>query len=110
MKKLFISLMLVASFSLTSSVSANHTTEHIIQQLQAQIQALLQQIQNLQTQGGGGSSTSFCHTFATNLSIGSSGSEVRALISILTREGFPANEDAEVGIFGEQTATAVAEF
>jgi len=110
MKKLFISLMLVASFSLTSSVSANHTTEHIIQQLQAQIQALLQQIQNLQTQGGGGSSTSFCHTFATNLSIGSSGSEVRALISILTREGFPANEDAEVGIFGEQTATAVVGF
>ncbi|OHA89923.1 MAG: hypothetical protein A2832_02185 [Candidatus Zambryskibacteria bacterium RIFCSPHIGHO2_01_FULL_44_22b] len=47
-KKIIISLAFLLSFGLTSLASANHTTEHAIQELQAQVQALLQQIQNLQ--------------------------------------------------------------
>ncbi len=60
--------------------------------LQAQIAALLAQIQVLQaqlgqTQGGGGTTTQWCHTFNANLGIGSYGSEVQALIIALNKSG-----------------------
>jgi hypothetical protein len=60
--------------------------------LQAQIQALLSQVQQLQTQLTqlqGNQGQAWCHTFNTNLGIGSSGDEVVALQGVLQKE-FPS--------------------
>src|ERR1035437_8212501 len=77
--------------------------------LQAQIQALLVQVQQLQqqlVQLQGGSGT-FCHTFSTNLSIGQSGDEVTALQTALSKSGVQVTVNAS---FDDQTASAVTGF
>ena len=80
--------------------------------LQAQIQALLAQIQQLQAQltAQGGTGTSWCHTFNTNLGVGSSGDEVTALQTALTKEGVGAEKNWTSGTFDEVTASAVTGF
>jgi hypothetical protein len=85
--------------------------------LQAQIQALLAQIQALQTQlgqaQGGGTPQQWCHTFNTNLGIGSSGDEVDALDAILAKEvgfsGFEHGSNFQAS-FDERVASAVSAF
>ena len=80
--------------------------------LQAQIQALLAQIQVLQAQlaAQGGTATTapvWCYTFNNNLSIGMSGSAVTALQTALQKDG----ESVTVsGTFDDQTAAAVTGF
>ncbi len=107
MKKITIAFLALAflfpvlSFALSNS------------DLQAQIEALLAQVQQLQqqlAQQGGSSSSAFCHTFNTNLGIGSSGSDVLALQTILTKEGVGAEKFWTSGVFDETTASAVSAF
>lgn len=66
----------------------------------------------------GGGTQPWCHTFNTNLKIGDSGSDVRALGTVLTKEGFGNARYAEglvdpisdTGDFIEPTAAAVSGF
>jgi len=87
MKKLiFITLLFV--FGSTLSVNAQGAT---LQDLQAQIQALLSQIVQLQAQlnqGQGGTvPPAFCYNFQNSLRLGDSGADVRALQQALKEEG-----------------------
>ncbi len=69
--------------------------------------------------GGSGSSQPWCHTFNANLTIGSNGSDVRALDTVLQKEGVgdpvsfegqPATLVSDDGVFIENTASAVVQF
>ncbi len=74
--------------------------------LEAQIQALLAQIAQLQAQTSGGSSS---HTFNVDLTVGSTGADVTALQQILVSKGFltmPAG--VAMGTFGPLTKSAVS--
>ncbi len=98
---LFVSLAFLApqtGFAQTTDVAS----------LQAQIAALLQQIQSLQaqlasTQGG----TASCYTFNNNLMIGSTGTDVTELQTMLQKNGESVNVN---GTFDDQTAAAVTGF
>ncbi|OGZ54375.1 MAG: hypothetical protein A3B25_01780 [Candidatus Ryanbacteria bacterium RIFCSPLOWO2_01_FULL_48_26] len=113
----------VSSFAVTSSggagggggtaVSAN---SDIVAQLQAQIAALLAQVQQLQAQLGaqqGQTPAVFCHNWTNNLRVGDRGNAVDALVTALVREGFipnPSNERIYGEDFNEQVASAVVGF
>ena len=76
--------------------------------LQTQIQALYAQITQLQgqlkIQGG---SVTFCYTFNKNLGIGSTGTDVKNLQTVLRKDG----ETVTVtGTYDETTASAVSAF
>lgn len=78
--------------------------------LQAQIQALLAQVQQLQAQLSqiqGGGAAQWCHTFNTNLGVGSSGSEVVVLITALNKEGLGGGKG---DYYDEALASAVSGF
>jgi peptidoglycan hydrolase-like protein with peptidoglycan-binding domain len=83
--------------------------------LQAEIQALLAQVQVLQqelaqvTQSGSGTSagSGWCHTFSANLSAGSTGSEVLALQTALQKQN---SSVSLTGTFDGSTAAAVSAF
>lgn len=101
MKKYFIALFLALAFILTP-VLANAQT---IAELQAQVEALMAQIAQLNAQQG--NSNTWCHTFNTNLSIGMSGNEVSALQRALGLNGFNVGA---TGSYDERTASAVSGF
>ena len=92
-----------------------------VDELQAQINALLQQIKTLQqqleqAQGGGGQS--WCHTFNANLRVGDRGDEISYLQQALEKEGFAIadadkareSETTQSNVFGDSTAAAVTGF
>ena len=89
-----------------SSVHAATTAD-----IQAQIQALLAQIQALQaqlpTQQSNSTSTAWCYTFNTNLSIGMSETDVTDLQTALQKDG---ESVTATGTFDDQTASAVTAF
>ena len=89
-------------------ISPNVSSADTIADLQAQISALLAQIQNLQQQLAQlqGQPATWCHDFNTNLTIGSSGSEVEALRTALEKEGFKIGS----GNFDESMASLVSGF
>ncbi|MEX1014809.1 MAG: peptidoglycan-binding protein, partial [Candidatus Paceibacterota bacterium] len=78
-------------------------------ELQAQIAALLSQIQDLQAQlsGSSSSSSTAAYDFTRNLTIGSQGADVTALQTYLISEGHSIPAGA-TGYFGEQTRGALA--
>ena len=78
----------------------------LIAQLQAQIQALMQQIASLQAQQN--TTQAWCHTFTNYLVASSTNAEVSQLQTALTKEGFDASGDAS-GAFGDNTAAAVVQ-
>lgn len=81
----------------------------LIAQIQVQIQLLLQQIQQLQSQQDQG--TAWCHTFNTNLQIGNSGSEVAALHEALRENGLYGNLSAfGTSDFDSDTVSHVKQF
>lgn len=103
--KYSIAALVMAVVLVLPSISSAQT----VAGLQAQIQALLAQVQALQaqlTQLQGGTTT-WCHTFNTNLGVGASGPEVTALQTALQKEGFSV---AISGNYDEQTAAAVTGF
>src|SRR5579864_1512976 len=112
MKKITNVLLVVAMaiFILPSISSAQVSTPTAIA-LQAQIAALLAQIQALQQQLATvqGSGVIWCHTFTTNLGVGSSGSEVSALQQALQKENFEAT-GSQSGTYDEMTASLVTAF
>ncbi len=117
---------LTAAVLFGASAMPQHASAQTTASLQAQITALLAQVQALQAQlaartGGGSSVTSttsgevrlppFCHTFNVNLRIGDQGSEVAALQNALLHEGIGiSNSEISAKSFGESTAEAVSLF
>src|ERR1700722_16495509 len=83
--------------------------------LQAQIAALLAQIQQLQTQLGSSSSSSStsmtsCYPFSSDLTVGSTGAAVTALQQILINKGYLTAVSAPTGYFGSLTQAAVGKW
>ncbi len=77
----------------------------LIQQLQAQIVALQQQLTATQ-----GTTAVWCHDFNVNLKYGDTGTEVEALQTALEKEGFDCGKDALTNSFGDYTASAMVGF
>ncbi|TSC60597.1 MAG: Uncharacterized protein LiPW15_475 [Parcubacteria group bacterium LiPW_15] len=77
--------------------------------LQAQIAALLAQIQMLQSQLGSGSGSTGSYNFTTDLTLGSKGADVTALQQMLINKGFLAIA-APTGYFGSMTQAALGKF
>ena len=77
--------------------------------LQAQIAALLAQIQMLQSQLGSGSGSTGSYNFTTDLTLGSRGADVTALQQMLINKGFLAIA-APTGYFGSMTQAALGKF
>ena len=83
--------------------------------LQAQIAALLAQIQTLQGQlNSSGSTTtttgSMTYDFTSDLTVGSTGSQVTALQEFLIAKGYLTAVSAPTGYFGALTQAALAKF
>ncbi|MDP3093666.1 MAG: Ser-Thr-rich GPI-anchored membrane family protein [bacterium] len=100
----------VFSLAVSPSLARAITSQEIldqIAQLQAQIVALQQQLQQLP-----GTTAVWCHDFNTNLKYGDAGgTEVDALHVALEKQGFDINEDEFANnVFGEYTASAVVGF
>jgi hypothetical protein len=81
---------------------------------QAQIQALLAQIAQLQAQMGTSSTTTgtttSAYSFATDLTVGSKGADVTALQQLLISKGDLTVVSAPTGYFGAATQAALAKF
>jgi peptidoglycan hydrolase-like protein with peptidoglycan-binding domain len=110
MKKIIfaVSFMVVSGFLFGSAVPDAEaiTADEIrimIQQLQAQIQALQQQLAQVEEKP-----TAWCYTFNANLRVGDSGEAVRALQTALEKEGF--YQRTITGNFDEYTASAIVGF
>jgi len=113
MKKFIITLSIVAFLGILVLPSVSQAITAA--ELQAQIAALQAQIVQLQAQLAqvqGGGSTQWCHNFNTSLKVGDKGSEVVALQSALSKDGFGAYLEADKvnSEFGEGTASAVTGF
>jgi hypothetical protein len=104
-KTLFIKLSIL--FLAVSLVLPQISSAQSLSDLQAEITALLAQVQSLQQQLAGTSSASWCHEFSGNLSIGQSGAEITALQAVLQKDGESVNI---TGSFDDQTASAVTGF
>lgn len=104
---LLVSVVIGAGLLMPAVSLADHNTAHTIQQLQAQIAALMEQLKQLQASGADGG-VRWCYTFNTNLGIGSRGSSVSALQHALNLDIGQIVE--ETGYFGEDTASGVTEF
>ncbi len=82
--------------------------------LQAQIAALLAQIQQLQAQLGPTSSTTTsmtsCYPFSSDLTVGSTGAAVTALQQMLIAKGYLTAVSAPTGYFGALTQAAVGKW
>ncbi len=125
MKNKFLSLGLVLTFALAVTAglpSVSHAGALTSDQVQA-IMSLLQSfgadqsvVNNVQTALTGGQSSgqsisaSWCHTFNTNLRIGSSGDEVSFLQTVLQKEGLLGTTGNDKGSYDETTAAAVTGF
>ncbi len=107
--KIILALLLVCALSapvFAKAVTMDELRAQIAS-LQAQIAQLLAQL--AQQQGNG--STAWCHTFDTNLGMGSGGSEVEALQTALAKDGAKSWEyKGYDGDFDEMTASAVVGF
>ncbi len=108
---LIVSALIIFSFFFSfNTVFAETMTaaemQTLIQQLQAQIAVLQQQLS--QTQGA---PAAWCHDFNVNLKIGDAGDEVSALQTVLMKEGFQIiRGETQIPNFGEYTASAVTGF
>jgi len=112
-KKIFFLISFLAVFGfffgfntpVAKAVTASEL-QAMIQQLQAQILALQQQLAQI-----GGTTETWCHDFNVNLKIGDSGTEVSALRGALTKEGFSGLEAMGGAYeFNETLASAVVGF
>lgn len=107
MTKTIYKSVLAAGLALTFFMPVVSSAD-TISDLQAQIASLLAQIKVLQEQIAKQSITStFCHTFNTNLGVGSSGDEVYSLSLALQKEGINLGK---FDSYDEMTASAVSTF
>ncbi len=104
--------MAVVAIAMMFSLAAPAKAQ-TVEELQAQIDALMATINQLQAQlgqtSGGGSSSGSCEVyhFTRSLTVGMSGPDVTALQNYLISEGFSIPAGA-TGYFGSQTKAAVA--
>lgn len=114
-------------------LAPNFSSAITVSEIQAQLDAILLKVQELQTQltqlnqyvsetttltspypspsPAPSSPTEWCHTFNTNLKIGDSGPEVQALQTALEKQGLTINQDEKTaGSFGESTASSAVSF
>jgi len=113
MKKYYFIIVALLITLVLPNVSSAQTAE----ELQARINALITQIQSLQsqlTQVQSPQSTVWCYNFNANLKVGDTGSEVRNLITALKKEGFEIDDsergDSANATFDESTASAISGF
>lgn len=127
MRKIFLAIMLflvVSVFGCVATVNAMTEAERqsaiaqIIAQI-AQLQAILNQMvaagvtdSSMLPSGTASTTSSWCHTFNTNMKYGDSGSEVSALQHALQLQSlFSASDSETVGsFFGTNTYSAVVKF
>ena len=118
MKKIILSLVAVA---VISAIYVPAAKAYTVEELQAQIQVLLQQVAALQKHLAAqqGETSAFCYTFSQNLRFGDGGvgtenkeQDVRYLQEILEKEGFSVDDMEQKGDsqFLESTAAAVVGF
>lgn len=103
----------IALVALLLIISPSFASAQSVSELQAQISSLLALVAKLQAQiaaQSGGGTTAWCHTFNTDLQIGSSGAEVTALQTALQKQGVGAEKYWTSGTFDENTASAVSSF
>jgi hypothetical protein len=111
-KCLLISAFL-SIFILPFLANAPAATAITADEIRAQINALLAQIQQLQEQLAQiqGATSTWCHTFNVNLKVGDSGDEVVALQTALAKDGANNWEyKGYDGVFDEMTASVVTGF
>src|SRR6185295_10244001 len=88
-KKLVSAALTAATILSISGVSALPLAHaQSTSDLQAQIAALLAQIQQLQTQLNAGGSSTTSYNFTRDLTVGSTGADVKALQQLLIAKGF----------------------
>ena len=122
--KLFKAIALATAslivFAGVAVVSPKVAKAETVEELQAQIQALLQQIAQLQSQmavlesgetSTNGGNNLYCYNFTRNLTVGMSGDDVKALQEILISEGTWTRSDiGATGYFGPITKASLAAF
>lgn len=94
---------------MTTAVPAPRAEAATLEELQAQIQTLLAQLQNLKSQMPGSSNLGSCNPFTIDMTVGRSGVEVTNLQKFLMSKGHSIPAGA-TGFFGEQTRSALAQF
>lgn len=97
-----VSIAIATVAALSGPVFAQSTAD-----LQAQIAALLAQINSLQSKLGTAGASTSGYTFSTNLTLGSKGADVTALQNVLISGGF-LKVAAPTAFFGPMTKTALA--
>jgi len=112
-KKLFLIVPFLVIFGLVFNFSVSNAETMSVAELQALIEALQEQIAQLQHQLNEIQTQSevWCHDFEVNLRYGDRGPEVSALQAALKKEGFTISEkEIEESYFGDWTAAAVVGF
>jgi peptidoglycan hydrolase-like protein with peptidoglycan-binding domain len=107
MNKTKLAGALILAFLVAPSITLAQTQS--VASLQAELQQLLAQVSALETRitTQGSSTTPWCYTFNSNLSIGMSGASVTGLQTALQRDG----DSVQVtGTFDDQTASAITSF
>ena len=114
--KLFLmsALLFAIVFCFAGSAKAMTDIEKqaLITQLQAeivQLQAQIAQLEQSQSQQTTTTGASWCHDFNTNMKAGATGSEVLALQTALTKEGYDVSADKKM-TFEDATYVAVVKF
>ena len=113
MKKLIFVISFIVLSGFLFGLSAQDAKAQTVTDLQTQIQQLMAQIAALQQRLAQlqGATTTWCHNFNVNLKIGDSGTEVKALRTALTKEGFSGLEAMGGAYqFDERLASAVVGF
>ena len=94
---------------MTTAVPAPRAEAATLEELQAQIQTLIAQINALKGNVPGSSNLGACNPFAIDMTLGRSGVEVTNLQKFLINKGHSIPAGA-TGYFGEQTRSALAQF
>ncbi len=109
-KKFFSAALTVTTLVWSLGIAALPASAQSTASLNAQIAALLAQINQLQSQLGTSGSTSMSFNFTRDLTLGSKGADVSALQQVLISKGFLTAVSAPTGFFGPATKAALAKW
>lgn len=106
--KPFTKLTVALALGIISLPGVSLAQTQSVEQLQTEIAALTAQLTQLEDQlAAQGSSSAWCYTFDSNLSIGMTGIDVTSLQTVLQKDGEPVQI---TGTFDNQTAAAIIKF